>query len=189
MCCITTTHTLCHFFFSFPLFISLSLSSYINMPGGLERQNAFSEYCGSKTFTEVRVFIISSIRLMLMMIHQLQCHICKQYESDGDWIKIQCKCNTPPLYVFTRREVQYLGLTHSILYSAEYVYSHKHCFTMSGKCKQCRRAYTLQNTAAAAVPTTTPLPHYNHIILGRSSAHTHTLEHDSLSSKNSIATC
>ncbi|OAD06657.1 hypothetical protein MUCCIDRAFT_107235 [Mucor lusitanicus CBS 277.49] len=87
------------------------------MPGGLERQNAFSEYCGSKTFTE--------------------------YESDGDWIKIQCKCHTMPA-------------------SPEYAYTHRHCLTMSGsKCKQCGQAYTQQSTttpqpdATSAAATTT----------------------------------
>ncbi|KAL7320814.1 hypothetical protein PS15m_000665 [Mucor circinelloides] len=100
------------------------------MPGGLERQNAFSEYYGSKTFVE------------------LQCHICKEYEFDGDyWIKIKCKCNNS---------------------SAECVYTHRHCLKMSGKCKQCGQAFIQQDTAipAAAVEPTTKVPHYSYILLG-----------------------
>lgn len=36
------------------------------MPGGLERQNAFSEYYGSKTFVEVRAFILGMLRSILI---------------------------------------------------------------------------------------------------------------------------
>jgi hypothetical protein len=72
------------------------------MPGGLERQNAFSEYYQSKPFTEVNAYYPVTLILtynLSFIFKQLQCHICTEYEYDEDWIKIKCKCNAPP-YVY-----------------------------------------------------------------------------------------
>lgn len=51
-------HTLVAIFLFFASsFHFIYIHIHIDMPGGLERQNAFSEYYGSKTFVEVCVHL------------------------------------------------------------------------------------------------------------------------------------
>ncbi|KAG2190568.1 hypothetical protein INT46_001319 [Mucor plumbeus] len=115
------------------------------MPGGLERQNAFSEYYQSKPFTEANAYYPVTLILtynLSFIFKQLQCHICTEYEYDEDWIKIKCKCNAPPI---------------------QYAYAHKHCLRMASKCKICGQAYI--TTIAPPTPIIAKKSQYS-VLLG-----------------------